>query len=373
MSERGTFGYDLAFLQQHDPELTILSSADSSARVIVSAKYQGKVFTSTTNGANGPSFGWINYKAFAGKPQPHFNAYGGENRLWLGPEGAQYSLYFKPGATMEFANWQTPAPIDTEAWSVVSKTGAGMSMTKAMQLTNYAGTPLTLRADRSVSLLSREAIASRLGLPLGDSVQVVGYQTQNTITNTGQNAWTRQTGAPCLWMLDMLVTGPNTTILIPYEPNAPGPVATTDYFGAIPPDRISYRNGLLRFKADGKSRGKLGLTAERAKPVAGSYDPDRNILTIALFDVDRKGTYLNQAWKLVPDPYKGDAVNAYNDGPLADGTQMGPFYELESVSPAAFLKPGASLTHRHAVLHLTGNEAQLDAIAQRVLGASLGK
>ncbi|MBO0939135.1 hypothetical protein J2I47_21450 [Fibrella sp. HMF5335] len=367
----GTFGYDLAFLLRHDSALAVLSSADSSARVIVSAKYQGKVFTSTANGLNGSSFGWINYKALSEKPQPHFNAYGGENRLWLGPEGAQFSLFFKPGSRMDFANWQTPAAFDTEPWTVVSKTGESVALEKAMALTNYAGTRLNLRVDRAVNLLNRAVISEGLGTPLPDSVQVVGYQTRNTLTNTGPAAWTRQTGAPCLWVLDMLVPGNHTTILIPYQTTGTGPVATTDYFGPIPPDRVRYQHGVLTFSADGNSRGKLGLTPQRAKGVAGSYDPDRHTLTITLFDVDKKGTYLNQAWKLVPDPFNGDAVNAYNDGPLPDGTQMGPFYELESVSPAAFLQPGQGLTHSHTVLHLMGNEAQLDGIAQKVLGTSL--
>lgn len=272
-ADKGTFGYDLAFLKTHDPELTVLSSPDSLVQVLVSAKYQGKVFTSTAGGPDGPSFGWINYRAFAGKPQPHMNAYGGENRLWLGPEGAQYSLFFKPGAAMDFANWQTPPAIDTEPWDVVSKTGEAVALEKTMSLTNYAGTRLTLRIDRAVQLLPRSVISEGLGLHLSDSVRVVGYQTLNTIINTGPTAWTRQTGAPCLWLLDMLVTGPNTTILLPYEPNASGPVATTDYFGAIPPDRIRYQNGVLFFKADGKYRGKLGLISQRAKPVAGVLAP----------------------------------------------------------------------------------------------------
>jgi len=371
MPAKGSFGYDLAFLKTHDPDLTVLSDPDSSAQVIVSARYQGKVFTSTAEGLGGTSFGWINYSAFVGKPQAHMNAYGGENRLWLGPEGAQYSLFFKPGTTMEFANWQTPPALDTEPWNIVSKTKNAIAMDKTMSLTNYAGTPLTLRIDRTVQLLTRDAVGQQIGTPVENSVQVIGYQTLNVLTNTGKNAWTKQTGAPCLWMLDMLVPGDSTTILIPYETTGTGPVATTDYFGAIPPDRVRYQNGVLHFKADGKSRGKLGLTAQRAKPVAGSYDPDRKILTLTFFDVDKNATYLNQAWKQVPDPFKGDAVNAYNDGPLADGSQMGPFYELESVSPAAFLKPGTSLTHRHTVLHLTGNESQLDAIAQKVLGVPL--
>ena len=52
---------------------------------------------------------------------------------------------------------------------------------------------------------------------------------------------------------------------------------------------------------------------------------------------------------------------------------MGPFYEIESVSPAAFLQPGATLSHNHTVLHFTGNKKILDDIAAKTLGISLNE
>src|SRR5258708_23031181 len=55
---KGSFGYDLQFLQKQDSGLVILKSGD--AQVIVSPKYQAKVFTSTAMGETGFSFGWIN-------------------------------------------------------------------------------------------------------------------------------------------------------------------------------------------------------------------------------------------------------------------------------------------------------------------------
>ena len=62
--KEGEFGYDLQFLQKHD-DVVVLKSG--SSQVIVSPKYQAKVFTSTADGERGLSFGWVNYKAFAGK------------------------------------------------------------------------------------------------------------------------------------------------------------------------------------------------------------------------------------------------------------------------------------------------------------------
>ncbi len=119
----GSFGYDVHFLQQHDDSMVVLKNDSGTAQVIVSPKYQAKVFTSTAEGDNGLSFGWVNYKAFSGEPDAHMNAYGGENRFWLGPEGGKFSLFFKPGTQMVFANWKTPAAFDTEPWKISARTG----------------------------------------------------------------------------------------------------------------------------------------------------------------------------------------------------------------------------------------------------------
>ncbi|HRZ36840.1 MAG TPA: hypothetical protein P5534_10795, partial [Candidatus Paceibacterota bacterium] len=63
---------------------------------------------------------------------------------------------------------------------------------------------------------------------------------------------------------------------------------------------------------------------------------------------------------------------SYNDGPPAPGAKpMGPFYELESSSPAAALRPGKSLTHVHRTIHLSGDESALDTVARAALGVSI--
>jgi hypothetical protein len=50
---------------------------------------------------------------------------------------------------------------------------------------------------------------------------------------------------------------------------------------------------------------------------------------------------------------------------------MGPFYELETSSPAADLGPGESLSHIQYTLHLKGDAQDLDRVSQKVLGISL--
>ena len=103
--------------------------------------------------------------------------------------------------------------------------------------------------------------------------------------------------------------------------------------------------------------------------------PSRHVLTIAGFDLPQGATdYVNSMWEIQKQPFAGDAVNSYNDGPPAPGAKpLGPFYELETSSPAAALAPGARLTHVHRTAHVEGDEAALDAIARRVLGVSLAE
>ncbi len=54
----------------------------------------------------------------AGKENPHFNNIGAEERLWLCPEGGQFSLWFKHGVKQELANWYTPPAFNVGAWKV---------------------------------------------------------------------------------------------------------------------------------------------------------------------------------------------------------------------------------------------------------------
>ena len=82
--------------------------------------------------------------------------------------------------------------------------------------------------------------------------------------------------------------------------------------------------------------------------------------------------FVNSLWDLQKNPFGGDVVNSYNDGPSQPGgTQLGKFYELESSSPALALKPGQTATHRHLTIHFTGEEAKLNLLSKAVLGVGL--
>ena len=373
----GSFGYDLQFLQPYDAQLVALYDENDQAGIIVSPAFQGKVFTSTADGNEGSSYGWINYDLIASESTvDHMNGYGGEDRFWLGPEGGQYSIFFAPGTDMVFDHWYTPAAIDTEPFELVRRTDHTVEIQKAMQLTNYAGRTLHIMAQRTIRLLSARQTADILQTQVPEGVKMVGYESKNSITNTGDSTWTAERGTVCIWILGMFRPSPTTTVVIPYQSGDAaerGAVATTDYFAEVPEDRLRQHEDALLFKVDGQQRGKLGLSSQRATGVAGSYDETHRTLTIIQYSLPESDSarYVNQRWEQQPDPYRGDVLNAYNDGPLDDGSQMGPFYELEGSSPAAFLQPGERLTHYHRTFHFTGDEATLDTVAQQVLRTSI--
>lgn len=374
--EKGTFGYDLNYLSKKD-SLIVLKSDDEKAQVIVSAKYQAKVFTSTVNGKEGNSLGFVNYRFFdAGIVDEHMNGFGGENRFWLGPEGGQYSIFFEPGKEQVYDNWHTPKGIDIEAWEIREATTKSATLAKEMTLQNYRGNNLQIAVERTISLVTNSEIATSLNITIPQNVQAVAYATQNRITNQNDYEWTPETGTVCIWMLDMFIPSDSAVTIIPYrtgDESSLGKVVTSDYFGEIPSDRLIDGNGVIYFKTDGKARGKLGMNAKRTLNIAGNYDPISKRLTVVTFDTDPKATYLNQEWNPDKDPLTGDALNAYNDGSLEDGSIMGPFLELESSSPAAFLQPGESLSHQHNVYHFVGEEADLSRIAKSLLGVELKK
>ena len=114
-------------------------------------------------------------------------------------------------------------------------------------------------------------------------------------------------------------------------------------------------DSILYFTCDGKYRSKIGLSPAIAKPIAASFDFAKNVLTVVIPEVHAEASYVNSKWEIQDQPYKGDVINSYNDGPLADGSQLGPFYEIESSSPALRLKKGMTGSYRQVTLHLQGD------------------
>ncbi len=372
----GNFGDDLTFLSAHTDAIS-LSDASGQAQVIVVPAYQGRVMTSTASGLEGASFGWINRELIAsGKTVPHMNPYGGEDRFWLGPEGGQFALFFKKGDPFDLDHWQTPAMMDTEPFELVSRTANSAVFKKETTLVNYSGTKFSVRIERKINLLDAARAGELLGLRDLPGAGLVAYETVNTLTNTGDKPWTKDTGLLSIWILGMFNPSPETTIVIPIQdgPDAAlGAKVNDAYFGKVPAERLRVEEKRLFFSGDGTYRSKIGISPKRAMPLCGSYDAGGKVLTLVQFNQPKGATdYVNSMWEIQKSPFSGDVVNSYNDGPPQPGAKpLGPFYELETSSPAAALAPGKSITHIHRTVHIQGDAAGLNGIALQGLGVSL--
>ena len=368
--KKGQYGFDLQFLSSHLKPVELING---ESRILVVPEYQGRVMTSTSSGLNGFSYGWINHGLIdEGAVHPHINAYGGEERLWFGPEGGQFSIFFKEDDPFDTDHWQTPACIDTEAFEIYNQDSGSVAFTKNILLSNYSGSKFNFNVFREVRLLNRENLMKNLSIEIPKSVKVVAYRSNNRIKNIGNNEWEKSTGTISIWMLGMLNPSPEVIVVIPYKKGDYGAIVNSDYFGEVPKERLQISDGVIFFKADGKYRSKIGVSALRALPLIGSYDAKNKILTVLECTIDESAKeYVNSAWEIQKDPFAGDVINSYNDGPMEDGSQMGPFYELESSSKAAFLKPGEELSHSQVTYHFEGDEGELNLISEKILGVSI--
>ncbi len=377
-NRKGTFGYDLQFLKQYHKDLILLGDgSDAGAQIIILPAYQGRVMTSTADGNGGMSFGWINYDLIdSNKEEEHFHAFGGEERFWLGPEGGQFSIFFKKGDPFDFDHWYVPKAIDTEPFILVSSSKTEANFQREMNLKNYSGFEFNLMVNRHIRLLSKTEIPLLLGFPLPENLQVVGFESNNSITNTGNTPWTKEKGLLSIWILSMFNAGNKTTIAVPYKQgneNDLGKLVTDDYFGKVPVDRLKIKNGIIFLNADANYRSKIGISPKRALPILASFDQVNEVLTIAQFSLPEfPADYVNSLWEIQENPFDGDVVNAYNDG-FIDGKQMGKFYELESSSPAATLNVGESMHHVHRTIHLKGNSNELNEVTKTLLGIHLSE
>ena len=377
-NRKGTFGFDLQFLKQYHKDLILLGDgSDSGAQIIIIPAYQGRVMTSTADGTGGMSFGWINYDLIdSNKEEEHFHAFGGEERFWLGPEGGQFSIFFKKGDPFDFDHWYVPKAIDTEPFILVSSSKTEANFQREIYLKNYSGFEFNLMVNRHIRLLSKTEIPLLLGFPLPENLQIVGFESNNSITNIGNTPWTKEKGLLSIWILSMFNAGNKTTIAVPYKQgneNDLGKLVTDDYFGKVPVDRLKIKNGIIFLNADANYRSKIGISPKRALPILASFDQVNEVLTIAQFSLPEfPADYVNSLWEIQENPFDGDVVNAYNDG-FIDGKQMGKFYELESSSPAATLNVGESMHHVHRTIHLKGNSNELNEVTKTLLGIHLSE
>nr|WP_052143784.1 DUF6786 family protein [Wocania ichthyoenteri] len=265
----GPFQEDVDFIKTYEKDLIVLESGNSM--VAVAPRLQGRIMTSSANGMEGKSYGWINKAHYElGEINPQINVYGGEERFWLGPEGGQYSIFFENGEDFTFDKWETPRLIDLEPFDIVEQSESKVSFTKSASLTNYSGFTFDMQIDRTVSVISQDETLSTLGISSIDGLKSVGYKTENHLKNVGEKAWKKESGLLSIWMLGMFKHSETTTVVIPYTINDEKVVNVYESFGKLSDERLIEKENVAYFKADGKYRSKIGLAPQQAKDVLGS-------------------------------------------------------------------------------------------------------
>ncbi|WP_299782477.1 DUF6786 family protein [uncultured Formosa sp.] len=372
-----TYVDDVKFMEDYI-DVIQLTDASKQSKVAISAALQGRVMTSSGFGDEGRSYGWINRELFASREiQDHINVFGGEERFWLGPEGGQYSIFFKKGTAFILDDWYAPKLIDLEPFNVKSVSSNKAVFTKEASLINYSGFQFNMAIEREISMLCKADIQKELGLKsLADDIKTVAYQTTNSITNIGTINWKKETGLLSMWMLGMFNHSPYTTILIPFNQGGEaelGQVVNDNYFGKVPADRLVVKEEVMYFKGDGEYRSKIGLSPVRAKNIVGSYDSENGVLTIVKYNKPEGVTdYVNSMWEIQDKPFEGDVINAYNDGAPESGlAPLGPFYELETSSPALALKTKEKGVHVQLTCHIEGDAASLNPIIKALFGITI--
>jgi hypothetical protein len=361
------------FLAKHTKVIELKDG--NGGLVAITPEYQGRVMTSSCDGEKGASFGFVKTDYIKeGKIDKHFNNYGGEERLWLSPEGGQYSLWFKPDVKEQtLADWFTPPAFNEGPWAVTETKGE-VRMSVRMKFANASATDFDLDVNRGVKLLAAKDLTDLFGKASADKmtakgVKLVAYETSNQITNRGP-AMSKDKGLVSMWILGMINAGPEIVVVVPYKAGSEaelGPVMKGDYFGEVPAERLKVTPEAILFRADAKFRSKIGVPQKRAMNVLGSIDFQNNVLTLVSYNMPADPTkelYMNNSWvRPQKDPYVGDVVNSYNDG-----GNFGDFYEVESLSPAKELKTGESLTHLHRTIHVQADKAVLVQLAKEILG-----
>lgn len=374
-----SFGQDLTFFSEYGVDAFLLGEGDSY--IAVSADWQGRVLTSTFNGEDSPSIGWIDRALMADeKHDLSTGQSGGEDRFWVGPQGGDFSVFFPDGAAQNEENWRIPAALASEPWTLTARTRTQAKFEKSAEFKNFKGNVLKVKAEREVSFIPRADAAKILGIEIPDSVKMVAFQSLNKLTNAGEGAWSPQNGMLNISVQSCFNANPGVRVFLPYKPG------DASKLGDVVRDNLyesAYTEGGRRVLtpeyvsvlADGKSMSGMGISPLRSEGIVLSYDSHNNILTVILYiKPSGRRAYLANSWRRPSRPFDGDAVSVYNNGsPARTSLSAQKYYEVSTYSPALNLGAGKSQFHLQRTFHFSGSEYDLGLIAYKLADISIGQ
>jgi hypothetical protein len=231
-----------------------------------------------------------------------------------------------------------------------------------MTLQNHAGTVFEMEASRVIRLLKEDEMLPDAAV---GALRTVGFESINTLKNVGGAARAADTGLPSLWVIGMFHASDEARAAVVFSPGHANPVRS--YFGPLPDGFMDVESGRgASLAVDGRTLAKIGIPPGASPPMIMAYDPAAGVLTLVNYIPPAEpGRYVNSRFETPHDPYDGDVLNVYNEGPAsAGGEQLGRFYELETSSPAAALAPGEAITHVHRTLHIEAAPFIIQGLAQ---------
>jgi hypothetical protein len=356
----------------------LLRHSANSAAVAVAPELVGRVMCSTFDSNAGEINSWINRQAIQkGKVDPIFNNFGGEERFWLGPEGGPFGLMFGRKES-SFENYLVQEGMSSHSYRVLGGDERSISLATEMTLRNASETEFSLRVERRISLIESCPYLSEIPR----AVELVAFQSENVVTNVGRSPWGRKGGALAIWCLGQFAERPQLCVIVPVRPvvdSAPVPPTVDEYFkdfclgGSLPSGRRLNLDECVLLKADGKVRGKIGVKRSRAMGRLGSYDPNNDHLIIVDHDFYPELDYATGYWRAYDNAFDGDALSVYIDGPEGVGGPDGLSYELETMSPALFLRPRESFAYRNRTFHLRGSRESIGVACKRFLKVDIAE
>ncbi len=374
-SDAWTFGEDLAFFAKHEGACVVLGEGESF--IVASAKWQGRVLTSTLSGESGTGLGWYNrYLLDSKKTETYSNPLGGEDVFAIGPEGGDASIYFTSGTLYSSDNWKAPEFISNQPWKLVAKTDTQAKFEKDAQFENSKGTVFKIKAEREISFINRKETETILGLEIPNTVKTVAYQSLNKLTNTGNTPWDEKSGMLNIAVKSSYHANDTTVVCIPYKSGdnpEMGDILKSDNIagGAIP--IFSVEKDFIKMDVHAKRLENIGINAQRSKGIMISYDSNNNLLTVVTYmrPSSARG-YLSSSFRRVDAGGQGDAISVFNNGPAEQGAFYAmPFYQVSTYSPALLLPAGKTQFHLQRTFHFSGSEYELGVIAYKLTGISM--
>ncbi|RKR07914.1 hypothetical protein CLV91_2675 [Maribacter vaceletii] len=345
-----------------------LSTNNGKSRLIITPELQGRIITSSYDGLLGDANGWFNKNSITTKLK---GGIGGEDRLWIGPLGSQYSFYYQQIKPLNETNWLVPNTMENEAYQLINQSNTEVSMLKKMTLTNHIGTNFILDISRKITILDAAQITNNLQISIPESLNYIAYESANSLVNIGTKKITKEKGLVSLWSAGMFNGSTESIVIIPLTKK--GKLEDLySYMGSLGKDRLQIKKNVVLYKADGQYRSKIGVPPHLAPSIYGCYSAKKERLTIVQYKKTRDSLYFNSNVSVQKEPYKGEVIPIYNNGTMDYSvTTIPSFFELESTSAMRELEVNDTLNHYHRVYHFSGNKKVLDAIAKKLLDISL--